>query len=142
MWVYKEFYNLSRNLENDVHNKMRQEIPSNTVPPIFCKNTYVTLICLSQITFTQIKYYPLLFLPIYEYFITFYNLQSSLKSRSKMQEMRPPYNWTPLQFLAPSALGRPTSHTGPGTGNYLPRIFVARSVLVKYRTSVFLHFSI
>ena len=41
----------------------RTYLAQSSTPPIYCKNTYVTLICLFQITFTQIKY--LLFFPFY-----------------------------------------------------------------------------
>ena len=41
----------------------RPYLAQSSTPPIYCKKSHVTLICLSQITFTQIKY--LLFFLLY-----------------------------------------------------------------------------
>ena len=60
----------------------RTYLTQSSTPTIFCKNTYVTLICLPQITIKQIKY--LLF---FLFYITSDNLQHYPKSRFKMKEM-------------------------------------------------------
>ena len=47
---------LVETMNGSEHHIGRPYLAQSSTPPIYCKKSHVTLICLSQITFTQIKY--------------------------------------------------------------------------------------